>query len=276
MYKRQCKFKCKSAGKMVIVFCLFAVVVSAQVLSPGRIIRRPTTTTIYQPPKFANSVVYYKFNEYTNSAGKIVDSSNCGTNIGTPAGCLWVNQQGTTSAYISIYSAGGTSNIVIGTQTNVVNASVLTVSCWVKLLSTFTSQTLLAKGHSSGNPPDFSYSLSFDGSTAGAMRFILNVGGTLRVVTSPALPIGWTHLAGTYDGTTVVLYTNAVSCGTPVTISGAIGLAADDKLSIGIYSDNVGHGQIVNVDNVYIVAGDYWAAGDVTNDFNSTKTSHGF
>lgn len=232
-----------------------------------------TTTTTTQPP--ANFTLYYEFDAFTNASGQIVDSSTIGTNIGIPTGCSWVSSSGGTSAYLNLnsYVGGQATNFVLtGTNTNLCNASTITISTWVKQAG-LTSTPILSRGASSGSP--FTYSFSFDNSTAGAMRFILNVGGTLRIVTSPSLPNNvWVHLAGTYDGSTVKLFTNAVSCGTPVSVSDTLDTTSTLNFYLGRYNDTGVAGDF-NLDNVQVYAGDYWTDSEVTNDFNNTKGAHG-
>lgn len=226
----------------------------------------------YQPPKFANSSLYYTFDSFTNSSGAIIDYSALGTNTGTPTGVAYVPATGSTSAWVAIYNAAyNTSNIVVNSSQSLVHTNKLTVSCWIKQASQLTAQAVLARGSSTGSP--FSYSFSFDNSTPGALRWITSFGGALKVVTSPAMPVGWTHVAGVYDGATLSLYTNAVSCGTPINFTGSID-TNNINLVIGSYY-NFGNNQLVQVDNVYVVTGDYWTAVDCTNDFLATKGAHG-
>ena len=232
----------------------------------------------YQPPLFSQSVLYYQFNEYTNTAGKIVDTSNVGTNIGTPYALYppihqsWTASTGGTSAFVNV-NDGGEGGVKIGTQSNLAPTDKITISCWLKMIpSNFASQPIIARGSSAGSP--FSYAFHCGG-TPLSVIFYISIGGSLKSVTAPAVSANtWTHYTGTYDGSTVAFYTNAVSVGTPVSVSGAIDNPAL-TLYLSYFEDLYTANLAFSIDNVYIVSGGAWSAADVLSDFNATKGAHG-
>lgn len=149
-------------------------------------------------PQFASSITWYRFNEFTNSAGKHVDSSAVGTNTAVPAagGAMptWISASQGIYLNGSDYSSQDVGFILNGlTQ--------LTYSIWVsnEVWSAYDG-LICSRGTAM-------LGLSFE-DTANELFFYVNAGGLARSTTNFAnwTNANWTHIAATYDFTTKGIY----------------------------------------------------------------------
>jgi hypothetical protein len=92
--------------------------------------------------------------------------------------------------------------------------SAITLSAWVKSVSNGDYQQIITKPFQDGNhtSPYFAYQLAVNPDST--IRFGLSIGGSLIQLNTGQVTYGaWTHLAATYDGSTMILYKNGVQIG---------------------------------------------------------------
>ena len=148
----------------------------------------------------------------------------------------------------------------------------ITISFWIKPSSQPTSNTVINKSFSS--TIGGSWLFSYDNSNGGQLRFIAIIGGVLKIVTSGVITSGsWHHVVGTYDGSTVVMYLDGSSTGTPVSVSGTLDTSTNN-IEIGRYSDLGGYNFSGAMDELNI-----WnralSSSDVTALYNSGAGVYG-
>jgi hypothetical protein len=143
-------------------------------------------------------VGYWKFDEGSGTVA--FDSSknnNHGILVNDP---LWVSGK-----YGAALDFDGIDDFV-WIETNFLTFSnAVSVECWIKVKgSTGDHQTFLA--HSYGGTHSYCLEFQPDGHT---VQFALHTGGSCFAVSNVTVPFGeWTHLVGTYDGSTVCIYVN--------------------------------------------------------------------
>jgi hypothetical protein len=154
--------------------------------------------------------------QYTFDAGSgttVADTSGKG-NTGTINGATW-----TTSGHsgAALTFNGTSSSVSIPNSSSLTLTSAMTLEAWVRPTALGGSwRTVLFKEQSAG----MVYSLyAGDGSRP---RSQVNIGGEENAVGAATLPVNtWTHIAGSYDGTTLRLYVNGALVSS-TTVGGSI------------------------------------------------------
>ena len=128
----------------------------------------------------------------------------------------------------------------------------IAIAAWVRPSATRT-QYILRKGIQNGaNPGGSGYELSLASSGTAFFRFNQTIpGNTYRIDSNAPLAVGvWTHLVGTWDGTTMRLYVNGVEQSATQGFTGTI-YANSLPLGIGCQSNG---GSVLNgrLDDVYL------------------------
>ena len=167
-----------------------------------------------------------------HAGAKIVDYSNYGNN-GT-------RNFNSTSDFGRNFTDGKFSKALLfdgkNDWINVTNASGLniignsiTMEAWVYPITMTTNKAGVFRKNRGG--PDGGF--IFDIDTDDGLRMVLNVSGTQTLLTTAGIPQNnvWSHVAGTYDGTTMRLYLNGVQVASQAS-SGSIGVS-DENLIIG-------------------------------------------
>ena len=111
-------------------------------------------------------------------------------------------------------------------------SAAITMMAWIKPLALPAGGTYLAMGciDNGGNTDVAIFTERGDFGTANVLQCDLRIAGTLRAIYGPALTVGsWTHIAITFDGTTIALYLNG-SFYTSSSFSGTLGTG--DRLAI--------------------------------------------
>jgi len=171
------------------------------------------------PPTDTSLKLSYAFGE--GSGGTTSDSSGNG-HTGTISGASWT----TSGKYGNALSFDGINDIVTSPDANDLDlTNAMTLEAWVFPTATLTSPAaVIAKEH-----VYFLYANLYNNLPHGGVR----IGSTnyLASGTSPLQPNVWTHLAVTYDGTIVRLYSNGVQVST-LPATGSISVSAN-QLWIG-------------------------------------------
>ena len=149
-----------------------------------------------------NLVSYWKLDGNSNDA--------VGTNNGTDTSVLYNTSYGKINQGINVNNG----NINVGTGLNAFS-SAISISLWVYQTGYPASGYGLAFNKFTNTAPYGGYCINNGASTDQNWYFQLNLGGSLKG-TSAVTPTlnAWTHLVGTYDGTTMILYKNGVPAGT--------------------------------------------------------------
>ncbi len=167
----------------------------------------------------------------------------------------------TTVTYNTLYSTyfdGSGDYLEIPHNTNQwIGAGVnFTIECWIYLPSAQTGEhVILAKGYQ-GSPAYGEFILTTGTSANQTIQFLASTdGGTfgINILDSTTLvPQTWYHIAAVRNGSTISLYKNGVSVGTPVTNSGAL---YNHTGTIRIGSHASGSGFIGHISNVRLNIG---------------------
>jgi hypothetical protein len=168
------------------------------------------TFSVAQSPT-AGLVAAYSFNQ--GSGTTVADASGNG-HTGVISGAAWTTQ----GRFGNALSFNGISEWVTVNSTGLLNLTTgMTVEAWVFPTATTGVREILIK---EGSNVDI-YNL-YARNWRGLPESNVFVGGSNRVAEGPALPLNaWTHVAGTYDGTTLRLYINGVQAASTA-ISGSI------------------------------------------------------
>jgi hypothetical protein len=150
-------------------------------------------------------VAAYGFNETTGT--KLTDLSGKG-NTGTTRNTTWT----TAGKYGGAATFNGTTSWVTVNDANTLDLTTgMTLEAWLYPTALGTGwRTVIFKE----KPGDVVYSLYANDSTQRALTQ-LNIGGELNAWSVTQLPLNtWTHIAGTWDGTTLRMWVNGALVGT--------------------------------------------------------------
>lgn len=128
----------------------------------------------------------------------------------------------------------------------------ITIMAWIKPLLLSSGGTYLAVGliDTGGNTDVAVFTQRGDFGTSNILQCNLRVGGTLRSIYGPALTVGtWTHVAVTFNGSTIVLYINGTLY-TSSSFSGTLGTG--DRITIAGTDPVNTYGSQVTVDDVRV------------------------
>jgi hypothetical protein len=156
------------------------------------------------PPPPTGLVAAYGFNEGTGT--KVTDLSGNGNN-GTTRATTWT----TAGKYGGAATFDGTTSWVTVNDANTLDlTSGMTLEAWVYPTALGTGwRTVIFKEKTGG----LIYSLYANESTQRALTQ-LNIGGELNAWSTTQLPLNtWSHIAGTWDGTTLKMWVNGVLAG---------------------------------------------------------------
>jgi hypothetical protein len=162
----------------------------------------PVTVTVSNlpPPSPGGLVAAYSFN--AGSGQTAADASGTG-NTGTIVNATW----GAAGRYGAALSFAGTGSVTVADAPSLDLARGMTLEAWVRPSATQGSawRTVLLKERSAG----LCYSL-YANSTSKKPQAVINTGGNDRSTQGAStIPVNaWTHLAATYDGTTLRIYVN--------------------------------------------------------------------
>lgn len=133
------------------------------------------------------------------------------------------------------HTGGGISNITTSQGAGAAftaPTAAITAMAWIKPLSLVSGHTYLAMGFidTGGNTDVAIFTQRGDFGTADILQCDLRIAGTLRAIYGPALTVGtWTHVAVTFNGSTISLYLNGALY-TSSSFSGTLGTG--DRITI--------------------------------------------
>jgi len=185
------------------------------------------------PPPAAGPVLALSFNEVSGTTA--VDGSG-NNNNGTIAGATRVTGQ---TGFGGALQFNGSSSIVnIAHSASLALTSGMTLEAWVNPSANAGTtvndgwRTVIMKERSTTGLAYGLYSNDGDSNPSRPAGYIRNNGTDVEAANGPAVPLGvWTHMAVTYDGTTLRLYVNGV-LRSSTAASGGIG-ASTAPLRIG-------------------------------------------
>jgi hypothetical protein len=194
------------------------------------------------PPAFPAPAAAYGFSE--GSGTTTADSSGNGNTL-TLASATW-NPSGHTGSALS-----NTSDFTVGASTTSFSnlGTIFTMMTWVNPIALPNNGTGFAAGFiqtsGSTNIGIFTQRAYV---TFNVLQINVRVSNNVNVVTGPALTVGvWTHVAVTYDGTTIRLYKD----GSEVSFSNVSGtLSTGSPFYVAGANSDAGFGSNVTVDDV--------------------------
>lgn len=184
----------------------------------------------------------YSFSE--GSGTSIADISGHGHTL-TLNGASWATG----------HTGGGISNTTTNQGAGAAFAAptaAITVMAWIKPLSLVSGDTYLSMGliDNGGNTDVAIFTQRGDFGTANILQCNLRIAGTLRSIYGPALTIGtWSHIAITFNGTTISLYLNGTFY-TSSSFSGTLGTG--DRIAIAGSDPVNSYDSEVTVDDVRV------------------------
>lgn len=175
---------------------------------------------VQEPSAPVGPTAYYRLDEASGTMATDSAGGNNGTYLAAPAPSTTVNAPPITYADPRSYSFNGTTQAV--TAPNFGSFTNFTVAVWVNRSGTTAArQSIVSYKENSSN--GFVLCLNENGSSEFA-RIWVNVtpGGWLFKENAAAVPQGgWTHLAGSYDGSNIRLYVNGTEV-TPATAAAGV------------------------------------------------------
>lgn len=189
-------------------------------------------TQVVSAPAYAQGVRsdspigYWRLNETSGNAIDISGNANDGTySAGVTRGVSGAVSDVDAAATFNSASSG----TVTITDVTAYGVTRITVEAWVNITSWISGAAVFNR-KTAGNIGGYSLDLT---STSGTMQFRIYDAGAWRSVTMTGFTIGvWHHVAGTYDGSSILLYRNGI-VSTPTTYSGSINNPASPLVQIG-------------------------------------------
>lgn len=168
-------------------------------------------------------VAYYRCGDVYDVSGHGYDLTSHGSPDFARAGAVSTNNDPSV-----LLGAGGSMSFADDPAFKLLTA--WTIECWINTPSASGPYALIWKGTSDAR----TYTLDLNGGIA--RTYVTQGGGFAGVESGASIPLNqWVHLAATYDGTTLRLYQDGVSVGTPAAVA-----APDDStggFGIGLASD---------------------------------------
>src|SRR2546430_1106977 len=180
-----------------------------------------SATTLSPPPQPAGLVAAYGFNE---GSGTTVTDSSGNNNVGTVSGAAWTPA----GRYGSALVFDGTStSVTVPSSASLVLTTGMTLEAWVYPTVAPTGWRAVIDKNADG----YYLMASSDQGNRPAVGGSWTAGNQ-NTVGPTALPVNaWTHLAGTFDGTTVRLYVNGVEVASQAQATSLVNTA--ETLQIG-------------------------------------------
>jgi hypothetical protein len=149
------------------------------------------------------------------------------------------------------FTGGTPSDFVQVLDNPTLEPTVLTVEAFVRSSGPGTYQYIVSKGAGPGDLDYPSYAL-YTGVTGGLMFFTSTVGAYISADAGTGVWDGnWHHVAGTFDGSEVVLYVDGLAIGTSVPAAMDYTTLQGD-LTIGAYQPSANHGFTGDIDEVRV------------------------